>query len=106
MRHAARVDANQSAIVEAMRKAGATVWIIGLPVDLLIGCNGVTALAEVKVMQGKRKPRAAGYTDLQRDFMATWRGGIVATLTDVESALRLVAMLKGLPSVPALPVPD
>jgi hypothetical protein len=97
MRYAAKVDENQALIVDALRKAGATVWIIGLPVDLLIGCNGVTALAEVKRIEGKRKPRAAGYTDLQREFMATWRGGTVATLTDVEGALRLVSMLKGLP---------
>ena len=97
MRRAARVDENQSQLVDAMRKAGAAVWIIGLPVDLLIGCNGVTALAEVKVMQGKRKPHAAPYTGLQRDFMASWLGGPVSTLTDVESALRLVAVLKGLP---------
>jgi hypothetical protein len=97
MRHAARVDENQALIVEALRKAGAVVWIIGLPVDLLIGCNGVTALAEVKILQGKKKPRPARYTDLQRDFMRDWLGGPVATLTDVDGALRLVSMLKGLP---------
>ena len=37
MRHAARVDANQIQIVSALRAAGAYVWIIGLPVDLLVG---------------------------------------------------------------------
>ncbi len=95
MRRAARVDANQALIVEAMRKCGATVWIIGLPVDLLIGCNGKTALAEVKILQGKRKPKAAGYTDLQTEFMSSWRGGTVATLTDVDSALRLLAVMRG-----------
>ena len=30
MRYAARVDSTQAEIVEAMRKAGAAVWIIGL----------------------------------------------------------------------------
>lgn len=40
MRRAARVDANQEQIVSALRGAGAYVWIIGLPVDLLVGYKG------------------------------------------------------------------
>jgi hypothetical protein len=95
VRHAARVDKNQSEIVACLRDAGATVWIIGLPVDLLIGYNGKTALAEVKILQGKKKPKAAGYTDLQVQFMQSWNGGTVATLTDVESAIRLLAVMRG-----------
>lgn len=94
MRRAARVDANQAAIVSAMRSAGATVWAIGLPVDLLIGVAGKTALAEVKTLTGKRAPKAASYTPLQQSFLSDWRGGTVATLTDVDSALRLVAAMK------------
>lgn len=93
MRRAAKVDRNQGEIVEALRAAGASVWVIGLPVDLLVGKNGVTALVEVKSLVGKRKPKAAGYTELQLDFMATWRGGAVATVTDVDSALRVVAVM-------------
>ncbi len=48
MRHAARVDANQEQIVSALRAAGAFVWIIGLPVDLLVGYKNHTFLVEVK----------------------------------------------------------
>jgi hypothetical protein len=48
MRFAARVDKNQSEIVSALRAAGAFVWIIGLPVDLLVGFDGQTYLVEVK----------------------------------------------------------
>ena len=94
MRRAARTDANQAAIVAALRSVGATVWPIGLPVDLLVGAAGKTALVEVKTMTGKREPKAAGYTALQVSFMAGWRGGTVATITDVESALRLVAAMR------------
>ena len=100
MRHAARVDANQADIVKAMREAGAIVWVIGLPVDLLIGCNGHTVLAEVKILKGKKAPKAAAYTPLQTSFMGMWLGGPVATLTDVAGGLALIAMLKGLPSSP------
>ena len=92
-RRDARTDANQTAIVSALRAAGASVWIIGLPVDLCVGKNGVTALVEVKTMTGKRAPKASPHTPLQLEFMRTWRGGPVATVTDVESALRVVAMM-------------
>ena len=93
MRRAAKVDANQNAIVSAMRSAGATVCVIGLPVDLLVGAHGKTALVEVKTLTGKRAPKAAGYTPLQEAFMQTWRGGPVATITDVAGALALVRTL-------------
>ena len=95
MRRAAKVDATQAAIVSALRSVGATVWPIGLPVDLLVGAHGKTALVECKSLIGKRKPKAAGYTTLQEDFMQHWRGGTVATLTDVDGALRLIAAMKG-----------
>lgn len=94
MRRAAKVDANQAQIVSALRSVGASVWVIGLPVDLLIGAHGRTAIAEVKTLVGKRAPKAASYTPLQEGFMTTWRGGTVATLTDVDGALRLVATMK------------
>lgn len=90
MRRAARTDANQATIVDALRAAGAYVWPIGLPVDLLVGVAGQTALVEVKTITGKRSPKPARYTGLQTAFMADWRGGPVATLTDVDGAIRLV----------------
>ena len=93
MRRAARVDATQAEIVAALRAAGASVWVIGLPVDLLVGHRGRSMLIECKSVTGKRKPQPARYTDLQREFLATWRGGPVATVTDAESALRALAVL-------------
>ena len=44
MRYAKRVDANQDQIVSVLRAAGAYVWIIGLPVDLLVGYKNKTIL--------------------------------------------------------------
>jgi len=93
MRYAARTDANQAEIVAAMRKAGATVWVIGLPCDLLIGHRGQTLLMEVKTLTGKRAPKAAKYTALQVSFMAAWLGGAVATVTDVDGALRAIGVM-------------
>lgn len=93
MRHAARVDANQAEIVAALRKAGASVWIIGLPVDLLVGFRGQSLLMEVKTVTGKRQPKPSKHTQLQKDFMLDWRGGAVSTVTDVEGALRAIGVL-------------
>lgn len=86
MRHAARVDANQAAIVSALRLHGCSVYYLKLPVDLLVGKKGKTVLVEVKTEDGK-------YTPLQRTFMQTWNGGPVATVRDVEGALTLARSL-------------
>ena len=93
MRYAARVDANQSDIVAALRQAGASVWIIGLPVDLLVGYAGRTALVEVKTTTGKREPKPSKHTQLQKDFMLDWRGSTVATVTDADGALRVLRVM-------------
>jgi hypothetical protein len=96
-RWAARTDANQADIVDALRAAGASVWIIGQPVDLLVGVSGspgITLLVEVKTMTGKKAPRAKDHTRLQVEFLESWRGGPVATVCDVDSALRLVNMMR------------
>ena len=92
MRRAARIDPIQPEIVAALRAIGATVWVIGLPVDILVGFRGRTTLLEIKTLRGKRAPKAAPHTDLQKSFLATWRGGPVATVTDVEGAIRAVSI--------------
>ena len=92
MRRAARTDANKAEIVAALREAGATVWDLKLPVDLLIGYAGKTLLAELK--DGKKPPSARKLTPLQASFMATWTGGPVVTVNDVEGALRALKVLE------------
>ena len=94
MRRAARVDSTQAAIVAALRAQGAYVWLIGLPVDALVGYRGKTALVEFKSLTGKRAPKPARHTALQLDFMGAWPGGPVATVTDAEGALRVLKMLE------------
>ena len=94
MRRAARVDATQAEIVAALRAGGAYVWISGLPLDLIVGFQGKTALVECKTRIGLRKPRPAKYTALQTAFMRDWTGGTVATVTDAEGALRLLEVMR------------
>jgi hypothetical protein len=84
MRHAARVDANQQAIVAALRAAGAYVWIIGLPVDLLVGYKNHTFLVEIKTTSKKR------LTKLQEDFFLKWIGGTLCRVDSPEAALHML----------------
>ena len=84
MRHAARVDANQQAIVAALRASGAYVWIIGLPVDLLVGYKNHTFLVEIKTTSKKR------LTKLQEDFFLKWNGGTLCRVDSAEAALHML----------------
>ena len=88
MRHAKRVDANQDQIVVALRAAGASVWIIGLPVDLLVGYKSQTFLVEIKRTAKSR------FTPLQRDFFESWNGGTLARIDSPDAALRMIGVLK------------
>ena len=88
LRRAARVDANQAQIVSALRGAGAFVWILGLPVDLLVGYGGHTFLVEVKDGPAKR------LTGLQRLFFEQWTGGSLARVDSPDAALRMINVLK------------
>lgn len=88
MRYAARVDANQDQIVLALRAAGAYVWIIGLPVDLLVGYKNHTFLVEIKSTSRKR------LTNLQADFFESWCGGTLARIDSPDAALRMIGVLK------------
>lgn len=88
MRYAARVDANQEQIVSALRAAGAYVWIIGLPVDLLVGYKGHTFLVEVKDGSKKR------LTKLQADFFENWSGSTLCRVDNPEAALRMIGVVK------------
>lgn len=58
-RYARRPDESQPAIVEALRNAGWSVWIIGRPVDLLCWKPGRGfRCLEAKTAYGKKNPKA------------------------------------------------
>jgi hypothetical protein len=96
MRRAAKVDANQEQIVEALRTAGATVQTLaavgkGVP-DLLVGFQGKTLLLEVK--DGRRPPSERRLTEDQLKWHGAWRGGPVAIVDGVDAALRALGVLR------------
>jgi Holliday junction resolvase len=87
-----KVDTNHKQIVEALRKAGASVVSLasmrhGCP-DLLVGYGNVTLLMEVK------KDEKAKFTPDQLDFIAKWKGGPVCRVDSVESALRALGTIQ------------
>ena len=96
MRRAAKIDANQDAVVSALRAAGATVQSLaavgkGVP-DLLVGFKGQTLLMEVK--NPKQKPSDRKLTDDQLAWHGSWNGGALAVVDGPESALRMIGVIK------------
>jgi Holliday junction resolvase len=96
MRRAAKVDANQEQIVEALRAVGATVQTLaavgkGVP-DLLVGYQGKTLLLEVK--DGRRPPSERRLTEDQLVWHGAWRGGPLAVVDGVDAALRALGAIK------------
>ena len=89
---AKRVDANQGQIVSALEAVGASVLVIGYPVDLLIGIANKTMLMEVKNPNSRYGKQGANAN--QREFMKTWRGGPVALVDGPEAALKAIGVLK------------
>ncbi|CAB4123449.1 hypothetical protein UFOVP43_30 [uncultured Caudovirales phage] len=88
IRRAARVDLNQAEIVSALRTAGAYVWIISLPVDILVGYKNQTYLVEIKSSSKKR------FTKLQEDFFANWPGSSLVRIDSPEAALKMIGVIE------------
>lgn len=87
----ARVDANQPAIVEALRKMGATVLHLhtigkGAP-DIAVGYKGKNALVEIK--DGSKPPSARKLTPDEEKFHAEWRGQ-VTVIESVDEAIAFI----------------
>jgi hypothetical protein len=85
-RHNAKRDANEPEIVAALQAAGASVYRLDQPVDLLIGYRGRCIIAEVKL------PKSS-LNDNQQKFFASWRGPTPPILRTVEDAMRLIEAL-------------
>ena len=90
MRRAAKVDANQPEIVDALRAVGASVQDLhkvggGCP-DLLVAYHGFNVLLEVKNLDGRNR-----LGDAQRDWIDKWRGPVVIVHT-VNDALGAIGV--------------
>lgn len=95
MRRAARVDANQAAVVAALRNNGATVQCLhqigsGVP-DLLVAYRSQTFCVEVK--DGAKPPSKRRLTPDEVAWHEAW-GAPVYVIESVADALRLLTKLE------------
>ena len=97
MRYAARVDGNQAEIVAALRASGASVFVLKLPVDLLVGYAGKTALVEIKDRSSAYGRK--GLNEKQSAFLRGWNGGTVALIDSVDAAQTLIRCMSDSPPV-------
>lgn len=79
----AKRDGNEPEIVAALQAAGASVYRLDQPVDLLVGYRGKCLIAEVKLPGAK-------LNDNQQKFFADWRGPTPPILRTVEDAMQLI----------------
>lgn len=84
-RYAKKVDLNQSDIVNALRLIGCDVYVIGEPVDLLVGYRKRNFLLECK-RRGMENRKDQQH---QRDWIKNWRGQ-ARVVTSAEEAIELV----------------
>ena len=95
MRRAARVDANQAEVVEALRGVGASVTTThtigqGFP-DLAVGFRGRTYLLELK--DGQLPPSRRKLTPDEQRWHEEWRGHAVV-VNDADEALRVIGAVE------------
>ena len=86
-KYGAAVDSNQKEIVDALRKAGCSVVVIGTPVDLLCGYRARNFLLEVK--DPDKPPSGRKKTPAQVDFFKEWKGQ-VRIVESAEEAIDVV----------------
>lgn len=95
MRRAAKTDANQAAIVSALRQVGCSVLPLhavgkGCP-DLLVASAPYGEMVLIEVKDGNKPPSARKLTPDQVEFHASWRGRI-AVVCNVREALEAVGI--------------
>ena len=88
MRRAAKRDLSEAAVVKALEAAGALVYRLDRPCDLLVRYRGLTHLMECKTPGPnlKRKDQKA-----QRDFCALWEVPIIKTPVEALVAVGAIA---------------
>jgi len=90
-RRKAKVDKNQSEIVQALRKAGASVLITSQLkncFDILVGFQGVNYIVEIK--DGNLPPSQRKLSEGELKFRDSWKGGKYYIIESVEQALQMI----------------
>lgn len=96
MRRAAKIDSNQSQIVDSLRAAGAQIQSLaavgkGVP-DLLCQYKGTFYLIEVK--DGTRPPSQRKLTEDQVKWHEEWKSAFLGVVESPEEALKFIGAIK------------
>lgn len=95
MKYAARVDATQDAIMQALRACGVTVDDIGQPLDLLAGYRGAWHFVECKSSRYEALGRKSATRIRQMDFRLRHpNGGPIHTVWTPEQAIEAICEAK------------
>jgi hypothetical protein len=86
MRHDAKRDASEPAIVQELEARGVSVVRLHTPVDLLLGFRGRTYLSEVKTGKGS-------LNENQIKFIGAWNGGVIQVFRTPDDARAFVESL-------------
>jgi hypothetical protein len=88
-RRMTRPDSNQSQIVDALRQASATVWVIGQPCDLLTYFRGRWQPLEIKPPDTTKKGTKRLRCDQERqtEFLRAYAVPVVRTVQDALTAV-------------------
>jgi hypothetical protein len=94
MRQAARIDANQNEIVQALRDVGASVAITsmvgaGFP-DIVVGYRGQNYMIEIK--DGSKSPSRRKLTPDEKEFHDLWRGTVIV-VNNINEVLEAVGAI-------------
>jgi hypothetical protein len=82
-----RPDATQGAVVEGLRKAGISVWILGEPCDLLTYYPPLKRWRPIEVKPEDTHNRNRRDQETQKEFLATYAVPIVRTAQEALSAV-------------------
>lgn len=91
LRTAARVDANQAEIVEALRGIGASVLLVFQLkncFDILVGYRGRTHLMEIK--DPSQPPSRRKLTEGEEAFRQAWRGSPYHVVHTTQEAISII----------------
>ena len=99
MKYGAKKDANHNEIVDALKKAGASVIDLstvgnGCP-DLIVGLQSKTILMEIK--NPKTSYGRRGLNKNQIKWKEQWIGGTFCVVDSPEAALRMLGVMRGNP---------
>jgi len=86
-RRAKRRDANESEIIKALEKVGATVTCLDAPCDLLVSISPSHGFGLMEVKDGAKEPSRRTLTDSQKVFFLHHPNYPVAKVKSVSEAL-------------------